>query len=174
MLYKGGKQEWYVLLRSTLISSSQQRISTIYSCSIFLSTIQVLLIIFIFQALVYFTTDYSTVTEVNQSYRNKGLMIWAVNRYVQRYRLTDRPLASTPLWPAPWIQLRRASHYSIIKISRQLDNNKSILLYLFYRRALKNHFCFKYLMLTMREVDLLSLIVVFSCARSYQHCTQSV
>ena len=54
------------------------------------------------------------------------LMIWAVNRYVQRYRLTDRPLASTPFWAAPWIQLRCASHYSIIKIIRQLDNSNSI------------------------------------------------
>ena len=63
---------------------------------------------------------------------NINVMIWAVNRYVQRYRLTDRPLASTPLWAAPWIQLRRASHYSIIKIIIQLDNSKSIWLYLFY------------------------------------------
>ena len=44
----------------------------------------------------------------------------------------DRPLANTPLGAAPWIQLRRASHYSIIKIIRQLDNSKSIWLYLFY------------------------------------------
>ena len=59
-------------------------------------------------------------------------MIWAVNRYVHRYRLTDRLLANTPLWAAPWIQLRTASHYYIIKIIRHLDNRKSIWLYLFY------------------------------------------
>ena len=60
-------------------------------------------------------------------------MMWAVNRYVQRYRLTDRPLASTHLWATLWIWLRRASHYYIIKIIRQLDNSKSpIWLYLFY------------------------------------------
>ena len=61
-------------------------------------------------------------------------MIWAVNRYVHTYRLMDRPLASTHLWAAPWIRLCRASHYSIIKIIRQLDNSNSIWLYLFYRR----------------------------------------
>ena len=60
------------------------------------------------------------------------MMIWALNRYVQRYRLMESLLANTPLWSALWIQLRRASHYSIIKIIRQLDNSKSISLYLFY------------------------------------------
>ena len=60
------------------------------------------------------------------------LMIWALKRYVHRYRLTDRPLANTPLWSAPWIKLWRASQYSIIKIIRQLENSKSIWLYLFY------------------------------------------
>ena len=59
-------------------------------------------------------------------------MIWSVNRYVQRYWLTDRPLVSIHLWAAPWIQLRRANHYSIIKIIRQIENSKSIWLYLFY------------------------------------------
>ena len=38
----------------------------------------------------------------------------------------------SPLWAAPWIHLRRASHYSIIKIIRQLENSKSVWLYLFY------------------------------------------
>ena len=60
------------------------------------------------------------------------MMIWVVNRYVQRYRLTDRLLANTPLRDAPWIHLRRASHYSIIRIIIQLDNSKSIWIYLFY------------------------------------------
>ena len=60
-------------------------------------------------------------------------MIWAVNRYVQRYRLKARTLASTHLWAAPWIRLRRASHYSIIKIIRQLDNSQpSPWLYILY------------------------------------------
>ena len=59
-------------------------------------------------------------------------MIWAMNRNVQRYRLTDRPLVSTHLWAAPWIQILRASHYSINK-KIQLHNSKSqIWLYLFY------------------------------------------
>ena len=56
---------------------------------------------------------------------SEGVVILAGNRYVQRYRLTSRPLASTHLWAAPWIELRRASHHSIIKIVRQLDNSKS-------------------------------------------------
>ena len=55
----------------------------------------------------------------------KGVMIWALNRYVQRYWLTARPLASTHLWSAPWIIIWRASHYSIIKVIRQIDNSKS-------------------------------------------------
>ena len=55
----------------------------------------------------------------------EGVMIWSANRYVQRYRLTAGPLASTHLWATPWIRLRRASQYSIIKIIRQLDNSKS-------------------------------------------------
>ena len=63
----------------------------------------------------------------------EGVIIWAVNRYVKRYQLTDRPLESTYLWAASSIRMRRASHYSIIKILRQLDNSKSpIWLYLFY------------------------------------------
>ena len=66
-------------------------------------------------------------------------MIWAVHSYVQRYRLTDRPLASTPLWSAPWIKLQHASHYYIIKIIRQLDNSKSIWLYLFYSNRLQKN-----------------------------------
>ena len=60
-------------------------------------------------------------------------MIWAVNRYVQRYQLTDRPLASNHLWSVPWILMPRTSHYYIIKIIGQLDNNKSSSrLYIFY------------------------------------------
>ena len=70
----------------------------------------------------------------------EGVMIWAVNRYVHRYRLTDRPLANTPLWATPWIRLRRASHYSIIKIISQLDNSKSIWLYLFYNHVVSTKF----------------------------------
>ena len=52
------------------------------------------------------------------------VMIWAVNRYIQRYWLTTRPLESTHLWSVPWILVWRASHYSIIKKIRQLDNRK--------------------------------------------------
>ena len=55
----------------------------------------------------------------------EGVMIWSVNRYVQRYRLTARPLASTHLRAAPWIRLQRASHYSIMKIISHIDNRKS-------------------------------------------------
>ena len=82
------------------------------------------------------TTEFNNKSNSNKQTQKistcEGLMIEAVNRYVQRYRLTDKPLASTTLWDAPWIQLRHASHYSIIKIIRQLENSKSIWLYLFY------------------------------------------
>ena len=75
------------------------------------------------------TTKYSNKSIPDISVQNRstyeGVMIWSVNRYVHRYRLTARPLASTHLWAAPWIRMRRASHYSIIKIIRQLDNSKS-------------------------------------------------
>ena len=49
----------------------------------------------------------------------EGVMIWSVNRYIQRYWLTARLLASTHLCAVPWIMMRRAIHYSIIEILRQ-------------------------------------------------------
>ena len=54
------------------------------------------------------------------------IMIWAVNRYIQMYRLTARPLSSTHLCTVPWIMNQCASHYSIIKIVRQFYNIKSL------------------------------------------------
>ena len=55
----------------------------------------------------------------------EGVIVWAVNRYIQRYQLTARPLSSTHLCAVLWLMMRRASHFSIIKILRKFDNRRS-------------------------------------------------